>query len=434
MARVTVVGLGPGADHLVTAGTLAHIERVAVRFGRTARHPSAHLLGDAEWFDGVYERAAEIGDVYREIVDRLVRAAHIDDEVLYAVPGSPGVAEHTTELLLADDRVEVVVEPAMSFADLAWTRLGQDPVALGAAVVDGHGLADGSTVLRGAALVAQCDRIDVLSDLKLSVDPWPERRPVVLQRLGCADESIVEVAWEDLDRVVVPDHLTSVFVADVEPVDALAQFRFLVSELRARCPWDRAQTHESLRRYLLEETYELLEAIESGDPDHLREELGDVLFQVVFHAQIASESGGFDLDDVALDVHDKLRARHPHVFGDEPTPDPADLPANWERAKRAEKGRESAMDEIPSTLPGLSYAQKVTQRAVRAGLAEPADTESAAPVDPGPLDTPDAVGDVLLDIVERAAAAGIDAELAVRGAAVRAVTRYRAVEAGRPPA
>ena len=297
-ARVTVVGLGPGGPDLVTAGTLAELDRVPVRFLRTTRHPSASVVVDARSFDDVYEGAERIEDVYAAIVEALVAAAEEHGEVLYAVPGSPRVAERSVDLLAADGRVEVDVVPALSFLDLAWVRLGVDPLTAGVRIVDGH---DTSTLAgeRGPLLIAQCDRRSVLSDVKLAADDGPA--VTVLHHLGLPDERVFEVAWADLDRSFEPDHLTSVWVPQLgAPIAGeVAAFAEVVRTLRERCPWDAEQTHHTLTRHLLEETYEVLEAIEALDEEtgegyeHVEEELGDLLFQVVFHATIAAESGAF---------------------------------------------------------------------------------------------------------------------------------------------
>ncbi|MCB0922897.1 MAG: MazG family protein, partial [Actinobacteria bacterium] len=131
--------------------------------------------------------------------------------------------------------------------------------------------------------------------------------------------------------------------------------------LRSGCPWDAGQTHASLVRYLVEETLEVVEAIEAGDDDHLAEELGDLLLQVVFHAEIAAETGRFDIEDVARRIADKLVARHPYVFSDAEVPE--DLVGSWERAKAAEKARSSALEGIPERLSALTRAHKVIVRA-----------------------------------------------------------------------
>ncbi len=180
--------------------------------------------------------------------------------------------------------------------------------------------------LSGRLLVAQCDNQFVLSDVKLALleHLGPDTPVTVLQRLGLPDEQITVVALEELDRgAVVPDHLTSVFVdtGAVSSARELVRLVQLTKRLRdpGGCPWDAEQTHASLTRYLLEEAYEAVEAIEHLDADGvapLQDELGDVLYQVVLHSAIAQETGEFTLADVARGVHDKLVHRHPHVFGD----------------------------------------------------------------------------------------------------------------------
>ncbi|MFW7414487.1 nucleoside triphosphate pyrophosphohydrolase [Demequina sp. SO4-18] len=171
------------------------------------------------------------------------------------------------------------------------------------------------------------------------------------------------------------------------------------------CPWDAEQTHESLAPYALEEVHELLEAIETGTRADLREELGDVLLQVVFHARVAAEHAEdpFDIDDVATSVADKLVERHPHVFADADAATAEQVSANWERIKKATKGRDSVMDGIPASQPALARAQKVISRASRAQL----DVRDPAGVGIGPQ---------LLAIVARAQAEGVDAEAALRQA------------------
>lgn len=440
---VVVVGLGPAGADLLTVGASEALASAGPLFVRTTRHPAATALrADAVSFDDVYETAASMDEVYATIVDRLATAATEYGRVTYAVPGSPWVAERTVRLLADDDRVAVEVLPALSFLDLAWVRLGVDPIEAGVRIVDGHRFAVEAAGAVGDVLVCQCDTPDVLSDIKLAVDEWPEVPAVVLQRLGLPDERVVEVEWADLDRVVEPDHLTSVLLRGVGvPVAAeLVRFDELVHALRAGCPWDRSQTHRSLQRYLLEETYELLEAIDGlgdDDPepdgaaiDDLQEELGDVLFQVFFHATIAAEQGWFTLADVAAGIHDKLYERHPHVFGDATFESNEALAASWEAQKKAEKSRESVMDGIPAELPALLRATKVTKKAAASGFTEPLD-ERATALDLGSLDA-DAAGDLLLSIVDAARRAGFDAEDLLRRASNRYVERFERASRANP--
>ena len=444
MTDVIVVGLGPADAKLVTTETAELLDGAANVVLRTRRHPAATLVPDAASFDDIYESADSFGEVYQTIVDRLVElsaAAH--EPIVYAVPGSPSVAEHTVELLLADDRIEVDVRPALSFADLAWTRLGIDPLADGVRIVDGRNFMVDAAGERGPLLVAQCDQLHVLSDIKLSVDEPGDLEVVVIQQLGLPDEKIFTVAWNDLDREVDPDHLTSVFIprmaAPVAP--AFARLAEMMHRLRQECPWDSAQTHESLRRHLLEETYEVLEAIDGlsadDEPDEgpavdlLAEELGDLLFQVFIHAELAAEAGHFTVADVATGIYDKLYVRHPHVYGDEATkraaqPDSVDdLLVNWEQQKVAEKSRDSVMDGIPAEMPALLFASKIQKKAEASGdPVEAAEAEVDLTTEPG-------VGRALMALVDTARKNEIDPEQALRIAARAAEQTFRRREADR---
>lgn len=450
--RVTVVGLGPGDPGLVTRVTLDAIDRVdpSARFVRTSRHPSANLVAGATSLDHHYEAEDTFEGVYRSIVADVVTAASVHGEVLYAVPGSPRVLERTVDLLVEaaeEGTVVVDVTAAMSFVDLAWVRLGIDPFEAGVRLVDGHRFAVAAAAERGPLLVAHCHNHRVLSDIKLAVDDPPTEAVVVLQRLGLPDESITTVAWEDLDRTIEPDHLTALYVPSLaSPVGGEVQkFVELVATLRAECPWDAEQTHRSLTRHLLEETYEVLEALDGvgdGGPEtapeayaHLEEELGDLLFQIVFHATLATEAGAFGLAEVARGIHDKLVGRHPHVFADVVVAGADDVVANWEQIKKAEKGRESVFEGIPAQLPALLYATKVHKKAEALGVNVVHDLDHAradlraavlvaAEVEPDDM----TVGGLLLATVALARQGGIDPEAALRAAATRLRILGRAAE------
>jgi tetrapyrrole methylase family protein/MazG family protein len=433
--RVVVVGLGPAGPELVTAATSAAIAAVPPhrRWLRTARHPSAVAAGTERSFDTAYEEEPTFDAVYRRVATELVAAATDGSEepVLYAVPGSPRVLERTVDLVVADGSaagVEVEVLPALSFLDLAWVRLGVDPLEEGARLVDGHRFAEAAAGERGPLLVAHCHNRRVLSDVKLAFEDETPASAIVLQRLGLPDERVVEVAWAELDRALEPDHLTSVWVpAGAPPVAAeLARFDALVRTLRERCPWDSVQTHETLTRFLLEEAYEVLDAIDAGDEAHLEEELGDLLFQVVLHSAIARERGAFTLADVARGIHDKLYARHPHVFGGAAAGSAEELALDWEAMKAAEKGRASLFDGIPSSLPALLYAAKVLRKAATLGVDVDGEVPPAADVEPGDI------GQALLGVVAAARAREVDPEAALRAAADRLRRRAELLEQGRP--
>ena len=213
-------------------------------------------MGEATSFDGVYDEAETFDEVYDRIVDALVAAAAEHGDVLYAVPGSPRVLERSVELLVATGRVETVVLPALSFLDLAWVRLGVDPLEAGVRLVDGHRFAEGAAGERGPLLVAHCHARRVLSDVKLAYEIDMPASAIVLQRLGLPDEAVFEVrvGRPRPQRRARPPH-RAVRPAAAPPVAAEVQrFVELVRTLRAECPWDREQTHASLDPHLLEET------------------------------------------------------------------------------------------------------------------------------------------------------------------------------------
>ena len=453
LPRVVVVGLGPGATHHVTAETLAAIERIPHRLLRTGRHPSAELVSGAITFDDVYEDADRFEDVYAEITERIVAAAARHGEVLYAVPGSPLVLERSVRALRGDTRVVCEVLPAMSFLDVAWSRLGIDPVESGVRLVDGHEFATAAAGATGALLVAHTHANWVLSDIKLSLDDptgaLDDTPVVLLQSLGTTNERVVPTTWADMDRTLDADHLTSLFVPALgTPVgDGYVRFHQLARTLRERCPWDVEQTHRSLIPYLVEETYEVVEAIEQLDPDEpatdeaLIEELGDLLYQIEFHATIAEQEGRFTIADVTTGIHDKLVRRHPHVFADVQVDGTDHVLANWEAIKRAEKGRTSVFDGIPPALPALSLASKVQKKAAKVGFDWP-DVGGASPkigeetaelmeaIDAGDAEAAaDELGDLLFAVVNVARHLDLDPETCLRAATAKFRRRFEHVEA-----
>lgn len=453
---VVVVGLGPGGDDHVTVETLAAIERTPHRFLRTTVHPSARLVPGAASFDHLYTAAERFADVYAGIVEALVAAARRHGEVLYAVPGSPRVLERSVGALVDDGRVRTVVLPAMSFLDVAWARLGVDPVEAGIRLVDGHEFATAAAGATGPLLVAHTHANWVLSEIKLAVDDPAgavDATPVVLlQALGTPAERIVRTTWAEMDRAIEADHLTSLYVPSLGVAVGAGYVRFhrLARTLREQCPWDVEQTHRSLVPHLIEEAHEVVDAIAALDPDDpstdeaLIEELGDLLYQVELHATIAEQEGRFSIADVTAGIHDKLVRRHPHVF-----PDAAggrvqvagsdDVLTNWEAIKRAEKGRRSAFEGIAGSLPALAYAHQAQKRAAKVGfdwgdaagalpkIAEEAGELLDAAGDP--VRATDELGDLLFAVVNVARHLGVDPESALRAAANKFRARFERVEA-----
>jgi tetrapyrrole methylase family protein / MazG family protein len=468
---ITVVGLGPAGEDLLDQRVRALVAGAETAFLRTSRHPAASAFPGVPTFDHHYDQAASFEEVYDRIVADLVTAAQVvsttGGSVVYAVPGSPLVAERTVELLRRDPRVEVTVVPALSFVDLAWARLGVDPFDAGARLVDGTRFAEQAAGQRGPLLVAQCWAPSVLSDMKLALgDAVPTgTEATVLHHLGLPDEVVTTVAVDELDRLVEPDHLTSVWLPAAGPTVAaeVVALDELVRKLRAECPWDRRQTHASLTRHLLEESYEVIDSIDAleraGAGDHgaraaaatgLEEELGDLLFQICFQSRLAAEEGWFTLADVARGVHDKLVSRHPHVFGDVVAHDAGTVLANWEQIKKAEKGRRSVTDGIPAALPALALSAKLQRKAATAvpelaaapfaelqGRAVDAvgrlveGDELAEEVSPAD-DRAQTAATLLWTVSDLARRAGVEPEDALRAAALRFRARVRAAEGVEP--
>ena len=450
--RVVVVGLGPAGIDLLLPAARTALDRVPVRLVRTARHPTVDDLAregiKLEPLDLLYDTGDDLDAVYAAIAAHVVAAAQEHGEIAYAVPGSPSVAERTV-VLLRGAGIEIEIIPGLSFADLAWNRLGIDPMT-GARVVDARTFAVESAGYSGPMLLAQCDTRFVLSDVKLALLEVlaPEHEVIVLQSLGLPEERLVPVPLADLDQSVEPDHLTSVFVdtGDVSVASELARLHALTERLRGPggCPWDAAQTHHSLRRHVLEEAYEVAAAIDElpvdapggnvpvGAYDALEDELGDLLFQVMIHSVLAAEAGAFTIADVARGVHDKLVRRHPHVFGEVEAATPDAVVSNWEQIKKDEKGHSSLVEGITPGLPALILVQKLLRKASSVGLDPSVVLAGTGPVASAGSDDPAdeaALAEALAALVVRAARLGIDGESALSGWANRFRDRFVRMEA-----
>jgi tetrapyrrole methylase family protein/MazG family protein len=428
LPRIEIVGLGPSADEYITDHTRQRIAAHQHRFLRTAQHPSAHLVIDAITFDERYETSGTFDDVYIGIAEDLIAAAIQHGEILYAVPGSPLILERTVRLLMSDDRIECIVNPAMGFLEIAWARLGIDPIEHSVRLIDGHQFATAAAGLTGPLLIAHCHANWVLSDIKLAAEDADnvsndDMPVVILHHLGLSDEVVMTVPWSKLDHSIEADHLTSIYIPELRaPVGKdLIAFHELARTLRRECPWDREQTHQTLTTYLLEETYEVVDAIAALDIDdahtdeHLIEELGDLLYQIEFHAAIAEQEGRFTMGDVARGIHEKLVRRHPHVFApNENSAVGSDaLVKSWDDIKKAEKAAKGIVagpfDGIPQATGSLAYASAILKRATKAGV--PIELPSPGAQELGDITD---LGMHLLEVVAECRRRGVDPEVALR--------------------
>lgn len=405
---ITVVGLGPGRWEDLTIEARDILATASQIICRTTRHPTVDSLRawrpdlQVESFDNLYESASNFDELYpamaRILLDRALALAG-DQTLLYATPGHPLMGEESVRILreLAAEQggVRVRVVAGLSFLEPVCAALGLNPLERDLQLLDATALAaTPSAALMGVflptkpALVAQMYNRRLASGVKLALSElYPEDWPVtVTQWAGVPDREVVRsIPLYELDRDETADHLTTLYVP---PLDALAAtrspegLRYIVMRLRAPdgCPWDREQTHESLRRYVLEEAYEVAEAIDEldGSPERaerLADELGDLLLQVYLHAEVANEEDAFHLGDVLQLVSEKLIRRHPHVFGDVQVRDAEHVVRNWEAIKREERvaegqevEHESALRGIPKSAPALYQAYELVKKAGKVGF------------------------------------------------------------------
>ena len=449
-----VAGLGPGTLDRTPADVL----EILLDPGypvilRTGRHPAAAQLAERREVttcDDLYESAETFEDVYDAIVNRVLAMAETGP-VVYAVPGSPLIGERSVAALRAccrEGKRQVEVRRAPSFLDEVFAAIEMDPTERGFTVLDGRDLPD-PLLLHLPTVVFQVDTEMVLDDvLGRFRRTLPDDTPItVLSDLATPDAMVTTHSIGDVPAGVAGLR-TSLFLdpPDTGLVGAIKAMR----RLRVECPWDRRQTHESLTPFAVEETFELLDAISrlpSGSPDveepdyvayaGVEEELGDLLLQVIFHSNLASEVGAFDVEDVGEMLLRKLVHRHPHVFGDIQVEGADEVVANWQAIKAAQKPLESLMDGVPGSLPGLERAIELQRRAARVGFDWPdarsvvGDVEEELEELVEVIDQPEAadeLGDLLFAVANLARHLEVEPEIALRRAVGRFERRFRRME------
>lgn len=446
---ITIVGLGPGDPGLLTREAWDVLTAADEVWLRTLRHPTVAGLPDhltLHAFDDLYESAGEFEAVYRAIAERVLQLGRRPQGVVYAVPGHPLVGESTVQRVLAaaqDAGLSVRIVEGLSFVEPALAFLGIDALA-GLQICDGIELAARDHPPLNPdlpALVGQVYSRPLAADLKLTLmNQYPDEHPVTLvHAAGTPEAAAVRVPLFELDRQVVA-HLTTLYVPPVRGVGSFEGLQDTVAHLRSPdgCPWDREQTHESLREGLLAEAYEAVEAIDDGDLAGLREELGDLLLQVLLQTQIASEGGDFQMVDVIAGVDAKLKRRHPHVWGGVVVDGPEEVLVRWEDLKHAERGEQSSLlDGVPRVLPALLQAHMYGERAARVGFdwADAAGVLDKVREEMAELDaartrqeSESEMGDLLFAVANWARHLGVEPELALRQASQRFATRFRAME------
>ncbi|HRE47636.1 MAG TPA: nucleoside triphosphate pyrophosphohydrolase [Aggregatilineales bacterium] len=450
---ITIVGLGPGHPDLLTRRAWQTLEPASEVYLRTAQHPGVEALPirHLKSFDAWYEEAADFDALYSRIAEEIIRLGGGGNSVVYAVPGHPLVGEHTVTLILERAKaadIPVILVDGLGFIEPTLAVLGID-------ALDGLQLHDAVDIARMhhpplnpdvPALLAQVYSHTVASNVKLTLaNQYPDDHEVVLVHgAGTAGASLERLPLHEIDHSEQINHLTSLYVPPLMAKGSFEYFQEIVAHLRAPegCPWDQKQTHESLRPYLLEETYEVLEALDHENTTELAKELGDLLLQIVLHTQIATEAGEFQMGDVLAHISQKMIRRHPHVWGDVKVRDADHVVDNWQENKRKERlasgdQPKSALEGIPETLPALAYAATMHDRAARLGFEwETVEQviaklhEEVAEVLSADADhRAEELGDVFSVLVNLARWWGLDPESVMRENNQKFSRRFRGVEA-----
>lgn len=456
--KIKVLGLGAGDFEQLPIGIYRQLKETSSLFLRTKEHPVVDELVKEgivfQSFDDIYESYDKFEEVYERIVDILLKKVK-ETDITYAVPGHPLVAERTVKLLLEQARsckgdFEVKIEGGQSFFDAMFTALEIDPVE-GFQFLDGTDLHEDELQLKQHIIIGQVYDSYIASEVKLTL---MERLPddyevVIVTAAGSRDQVLKSVPLYELDRVVELNNVTSVYVPPVREDELLygefQALRKVIADLRGPngCPWDREQTHESLKKYLVEETYEVLDAIDAGDDDSLIEELGDVLLQVMLHAQIGEDDGYFTIQDVIRAITEKMIRRHPHVFGEVSAETADEVVKNWDEIKRGEKPEvvdQSLLDGIPKELPSLYRAYELQKKAAKVGFdwkevepmwakvkEEMAEFENeATALDKVKLEKE--FGDIIFALVNVARFYKIDPEEGLRATNLKFYNRFRFIE------
>ena len=452
---IKIVGLGPGAKDALTIGTLELLQSSSKVLFRTEKHPNVEFLKSLgvtfSTYDSFYEKFDSFDEVYKGIAEDIIEKYKECGELVYAVPGHPLVAEKSVTLLLGlceKNNIEAEILPAVSFIDAVMESLKLDPIE-GIKIIDAFDINNQILDKRVGLIITQVYNVFIASETKLALSEYyhDDTDIYFVRAAGVKGlESIRKIKLYDLDRQEDIDYLTSIYIPrDINNTTDFYDLLKVMETLRGEdgCPWDIEQTHESLKRYLIEECYEVLEAIDENNDEALVEELGDVLLQVVFHAQVGKEDGFYNINDVIKAVTDKMITRHPHVFSDVKVSGSEEVLTNWEDIKGKEKSFENYTDtlrHVPKNLPGLYRAEKVQYKAAKVGF-DWADVRPAMDKVLEELDEvkdvyktnnrakiQEEVGDLIFAVVNVARILDIDPEFAVNYTIDKFIKRFQFIE------
>ena len=382
MGKITIVGLGPGEYSLISQGALDALKNSSRVFLRTEKHPIIDKLKNEIKYtslDYFYNQDENFDNVYNNISNFIIEESQNGD-LVYAVPGHPRVAEKTVGIIagIAHRKgVEVEIIASMSFVDAMFNYLEVDP-SEGFKLVDAFEIENSYIDTNTSMIITQIYDRFIASNVKLALmENYDDEKEIcIVKAAGVkALESKNYVKLYELDRNDNEfDYLTSLYIpkSDKTMYNTVKDLENIVEQLRGEngCDWDKKQTHKSLKAHIIEEAYELGQAIDNDDIDEMIEELGDILLHVVFHSQIGKEEGYFDLKEITNSICEKLIFRHPHVFKNEEV-DMNTYDKTWEELKKKEKGESTiteGLKRIPNSLPALTKAKKVQYKASLVGF------------------------------------------------------------------
>jgi tetrapyrrole methylase family protein/MazG family protein len=456
MPGITLLGLGPGDPNKLTREAWDVLAAASQVWLRTAQHPIVASLPHTltiHSFDDLYENKESFEEVYSGIVEKVLELGQSSQGVVYAVPGDPFVAEATCPEIAKRARslgLPLKIISGLSFLEPAFAALDIDPFPR-LVLMDAIELSQAHVPAFPPdlpVLVAQLYSRLVAAEVKMTLNMvYPDEHPVKLvHAAGTKDELLEEIHLFEIDRSAHIGLLTVLYIPPLGEGTSFEAFQEIVAHLRAPdgCPWDREQTHESLRPHLMGEAYEALAAMDSGDPAKMAEEFGDLLLQIVLNAQVASENGDFSMADVHQGIYDKIIRRHPHVFGEVKLDGVEGVLKNWEKLKAVERANshepeKGLLDGVPLALPALSQAQEYQERAARVGfdwkeisgvLDKIAEEIQEIKDVTNEEELIAELGDLFFALVNLARWKKVDAEAALRGTSMRFKTRFAYVEKG----
>lgn len=456
MNTITILGLGAGDLAQLPLGVYRKLQQTKISYARTVDHPViAQLIKEGmtfQSFDAIYEKHEQFEPVYEEIVAILLQEVQ-KDSIVYVVPGHPLVAEMTVQLLIkaqAEGKVCLQIEGGQSFLDPIFTALKIDPIE-GFQLLDGTALSVHDVNMTQHILIAQVYDAFSASDVKLQLlEKYDADHLVtIVTAAGSEQEQLQIVPLHEIDQVTTINNLTTLYVPPVTRYAERAKdwrtFREIISVLRGPngCPWDQEQTHESLKKYLLEEVHEYLQAVDEQDDFAMVEELGDVLLQVFLNAQIGEDMGYFTLEEVLESVTHKMLRRHPHVFSDVEVHSVEEVMEHWQSIKEQEKSttQESILDNQYRATSSLETSYNYQKAVAKQGFTwddvsgawskfneELAEFKAEARYGTSQTQT-DELGDVLFTLVNIARFYKVSPEEAMQYANAKFARRFRHVEA-----